>query len=152
MDREKIQKIVVRHRHEKAALLAILHDVQQQEKHLGMDSLKAIAEMMEIPFAHIHGLATFYSAFSTSRKGRTEIRVCDGIACRLRGAEEILEALKPELNIDEGETTPDQEYSLEKVHCLGLCAIGPNAAFNEKIYPGLNRESIVEILGAGKEK
>lgn len=152
MEREKIQEIVRKHRHEKAALLAILHEVQQQEKHLGKESLQHIADILEISFAHLYGLATFYSAFSSTEKGKTEIRVCDGISCRIHGADEIFEALKPELNVEEGQTTADREYSLERVHCLGLCSIGPNAALNEKVYSRLTREKIVGILAARKEK
>jgi NADH-quinone oxidoreductase subunit E len=152
MDRDKIQEIVTRHRHEKASLLAILHEVQQQDKQLAMDSLKYISEILAIPFAHLYGLATFYSAFSTSEKGRTEIRVCDGIACRMHGADEVFDALKPALGVDEGQTTPDREYSLERVHCQGLCSIGPNAALNEKVYSRLSREKIMKILSDREEK
>jgi NADH-quinone oxidoreductase subunit E len=146
MEKEEIQKIVNRHRHEKASILAILHEVQQKDKHLGMESLRTIALLLKVPFANVYGLATFYSAFSTRRKGDSVIRVCDGISCHLNGADEVIETLKAQLNVEMGETTWDEKASLEKVHCLGLCSIGPNISFNEQTYTKLDKEKVLEIL------
>ncbi len=149
MDREKIRKIVSKHRHEKAAIFAILHELQEEDKQLDMDSLKYTAQLLKVSFANVYGLATFYSAFSTSKKGETEIRVCDGISCHMKGSGEVTEALKSFLKLQIGETTWNEKYSLEEVHCLGLCSIGPNASFNTKVYPRLNKEHILNII---KEK
>ena len=146
MDRDKIRKIVVKHRNERSALLAILHDVQEEDKQLNIDSIRYISQLLELPFANVYGLATFYSAFSTSKKGETTIKVCDGIACHINGSNEVIGALKSKLNIDVGQTTWDEKSSLDKVHCLGLCTVGPNAAFNEKIYSKLDKEKILEIF------
>ncbi len=151
MEREKISKIVSKHRHEKAAILAIFHEVQAKEKQLEMESLRYIAELLKVPFATVYGVATFYSAFSTRKKGETEIRVCDGICCHIEGSDEILKALKSYLNIEIGETSWDEKYSMEKVQCLGLCSIGPNISLNTKTYCGLNKEKIVHILREGRE-
>ncbi|MFH1481628.1 MAG: NAD(P)H-dependent oxidoreductase subunit E [Pseudomonadota bacterium] len=146
MEKAKIEKIVGKHRHEKAALLAILHEVQHEEREVSMESLKSISELIDVSFAHVYGLATFYSAFSTTKKGETVIRVCDGIACHLNGSEGIIEALKSHLNIDMGESSWDGKYSLEKVHCLGLCTIGPNIECNGKAYSRLDGERVTHIL------
>ena len=146
MDKDKIQKIVNKHRNEKSALLAILHDVQEEDKQLNIDSIRYIAQLLELPFANVYGLATFYSAFSTSKKGETTIKACDGIACHINGADEVINVLKSKLNVEMGETTWDEKSSLEKVHCLGLCSVGPNVAFNEEIYSNLNKEKILEIF------
>jgi NADH:ubiquinone oxidoreductase subunit E len=146
MEKEKIQRIVSRHRHEKAAILAILHEVQAEDKHLGIESLRYIAQLLKVPFATIYGLATFYSAFSTTKKGEVEIRVCNGISCHLNGAEEVIEELKSRLNIEIGEATWDEKCTLEKVECLGLCSIGPNVSFNGRAYSHLNKEEILRIL------
>jgi len=151
MEREKISKIVSKHRHEKAAILAIFHEVQAKEKRLEMESLRCIAELLKVPFANVYGVATFYSAFSTSKKGETVIRVCDGICCHINGSDEVIKALKSYLNIEMGETSWDEKYSMEKVHCLGLCSIGPNISFNAKTYCRLNEEKIVDILQEGRE-
>lgn len=152
MEKEQIEAIVRKHRHEKAAILAILHDIQEHDKELSVESLRYVSKLLKEPFAHIYGLATFYSAFSTSRKGDVEIRVCDGISCYLKGSERIVEKIKDHLGIEEKETTWDGKYSLERIHCLGLCSIGPNVSFNEKVYSGVDEDAILDILTSEGEK
>jgi NADH:ubiquinone oxidoreductase subunit E len=146
MDKDKIRKIVNKHRNERSALLAILHDVQEEDKQINIDSIRYISQLLELPFANIYGLVTFYSAFSTRKKGKIAIKACDGIACHINGSDEIIDALKSKLKIEVGETTWDETSSLERVHCLGLCSVGPNVAFNEEIYSNLNKEKILEIF------
>jgi NADH:ubiquinone oxidoreductase subunit E len=146
MDKDKIKKIVRKHRHERAALLAILHEVQADDKQLDIEALKYISHLLKVPYANVYGLATFYSSFSTVKKGQTVIRACDGISCHLNGADEVIEALKSRLNLEMGATTWEETFSLEKVNCLGLCTIGPNVAFNTDTYPNLNKEKIEAIL------
>ena len=72
MEREKIKKIVSKHRHEKAAILAILHEIQEEDKQLDTESLSYIAQLLKMPFANVFGLATFYSAFSLWRKNLSD--------------------------------------------------------------------------------
>lgn len=146
MEKEKFEKIVNKHRNEKSAILAILHEVQAEDNQLSAESLRYIALLLGVPYANIYGLATFYSAFSTDKKGKTLVRACDGISCHINGAEEVIEALKSELNIEMGQTTWDESFGLEKVRCLGLCSISPNVSFNDKTYSNLNKEKIIKIL------
>lgn len=143
------KKIVSKHRHEKAAILAILHEIQAEDKQLETESLNYIAQLLKVPVANVYGLVTFYSAFSLGRKGDTKIRVCSGISCHINGADEVIEILKSKFNLEMGETTWDEKFSLEKVHCLGLCSIGPNVTFSIDTYSKLNKErmeTIIEIL------
>lgn len=149
MEKEKIKKIVSKHRHEKAAILAILHEIQAEDNQLETESLNYIAQLLKVPVANVYGLATFYTAFSLGKKGDIKIRVCSGISCHINGADEVLEALESKFNLEMGETSWDERFSLEQVHCLGLCSIGPNVAFNTDTYSKLNKErieTIVEIL------
>ena len=138
-----------KHRHEKAAILAILHEIQAEDNQLETESLNYIAQLLKVPVANVYGLATFYTAFSLERKGDTKIRVCSGISCHINGADEVIEALESKFNLEMGDTSWDEKFSLEQVHCLGLCSIGPNVAFNTDIYSKLNKErieTIIEIL------
>lgn len=146
MEKEKIEKIVNKHRNEKSAILAILHEVQAEDNQLNAESLKYIALLLGVPYANVFGLATFYSAFNTEKRGKTLVRACDGISCHINGAEEVIKVLKSKLNIELGETTWDESFGLEKVRCLGLCSISPNVSFNDKTYSNLNKEKILEIL------
>jgi NADH:ubiquinone oxidoreductase subunit E len=152
MEKGQVETIVRKHRHEKAALLAILHEIQEHDKELSVESLRYVSELLKEPFAHVYGLATFYSAFSTSRKGQIEIRACDGISCYLKGSERIITKLKERLGVEEKQTTWDGKYSLERVHCLGLCSIGPNVSFNEKIYSGTDEDKVLELLASDGEE
>ena len=146
MEKDRIRKIVRKHRHEKSALLAILHEVQAEDKQLDSESLKYISKLLKVPYANVYGLVTFYSAFSTAKKGKTVIKACDGIACHINGANEIIETLKSGFNLDMGETTWDEKFTLEKVQCLGLCSIGPNVSFNFDTYSKLDKERMEMIL------
>ncbi|MCG6974672.1 MAG: NAD(P)H-dependent oxidoreductase subunit E [Desulfobacterales bacterium] len=146
MEKERIEKIVNKHRNEKSAILAILHEVQAEDNQLNAESLKYIALLLGVPYANVFGLATFYSAFNTEKRGKTLVRACDGISCHINGAEEVIKVLKSKLNIELGETTWDESFGLEKVRCLGLCSISPNVSFNDKTYSNLNKEKILEIL------
>lgn len=146
MEKEKIRKIVRKHRHEKSALLAIFHEVQEEDKHLDIESLKYISKLLKVPFANVYGLATFYSAFSTTKKGQTVIKACNGISCHINGADEVIGVLKSKFNLEVGETTWDEKFSLEEVRCLGLCSIGPNVSFNIDTYSKLNKERMETIL------
>ena len=149
MEKEKIKRIVSKHRHEKAAILAILHEIQAEDNQLETESLNYIAQLLKVPVANVYGLATFYTAFSLGKKGDTKIRVCSGISCHINGSDEVIEVLESKFNLKMGETTWDEKFSLEQVHCLGLCSIGPNVAFNTNTYSKLTKErieTIVEIL------
>ena len=146
MVKEKIEKIVNKHRNEKSAILAILHEVQAEDNQLNAESLKYIALLLGVPYANVFGLATFYSAFNTEKRGKTLVRACDGISCHINGGEEVIEVIKSKLNIEFGETTWDESFGLEKVRCLGLCSVSPNVSFNDKTYSNLNKEKILEIL------
>ena len=146
MEKEKIEKIVNKHRNEKSAILAILHEVQAEDNQLSAESLRYIAQLLDVPYANVYGLATFYSAFSISKKGEMLVRVCDGISCHINGAEEVFETLKSKLNLEMGQTSWDEQFSLEKVRCLGLCSISPNVSFNDKTYSNLNKKKMLEIL------
>ena len=146
MEKEKIEMIVSQHSDERAAILVILHALQKEDKLIEMESLSYVAKLLKVPLANVYGLATFYSAFTTSKKGDTEIRVCDGITCHINGSNEVIAGLRDHLQINIGETSLDGRYSLEKVECLGLCSIGPNVAFDDKIYARLNKEEILDIL------
>jgi NADH-quinone oxidoreductase subunit E len=146
MEKEKIEKIVNKHRNEKSAILAILHEVQAEDNQLNAESLKYIALLLGVPYSNVFGLATFYSAFSTEKRGKTLVRACDGISCHINGAEEVIEVLKSKLNIELDQTTWDETFGLEKVRCLGLCSISPSVSFNDRTYSNLNKEKILEIL------
>lgn len=125
MESAQLKKILGRYQYQDSNLLAILQDIQAIENYLPRATLEELAKRLDLPLARIYNLATFYRAFSLTPRGRHLVTVCTGTACHVKGAASILDTLGRELEIKPGETTPDREYTLETVNCLGSCALAP---------------------------
>jgi NADH-quinone oxidoreductase subunit E len=108
-----------------SSLLAILEDVQGRYRYLPRDVLILVSERLDVPLSQVYSVATFYNAFSLKPQGRHKLQVCTGTACHVRGAMQVLDRLETQLDIHAGQTSADQEYTLETVNCLGACALGP---------------------------
>jgi len=128
------------------ALMAILEEVQDCHRYLPRDVLILISERLGIPLSQIYSVATFYNAFSLERRGRHEACVCVGTACHVRGAKRVLTRLEENLGIKSGETTSDWNYSLDTVHCLGACALGPIVVVDEEYSGQMNTNKVDELL------
>ncbi|MGA0301847.1 MAG: NADH-quinone oxidoreductase subunit NuoE [Paracoccaceae bacterium] len=115
-------------------LIAVLHKAQELYGYLPQDVMDQVAEKMQIPTAHIWGVATFYHYFNLKPVGKNIVSVCMGTACYVKGADKVLEALKRELGIQVGETTEDKLFTLQEARCLGACGIAPVIMINDKIY------------------
>lgn len=99
-----------------------------------------------IPLIDIVGVATFYRAFSLEPRGKNTVTVCLGTACHVRGGPKVLEEFERKLNVKEGHTTEDQEFTLETVNCFGCCAIGPVVTLNGDYYAQTNIRKVDSIL------
>jgi NADH-quinone oxidoreductase subunit E len=120
-----VQPILAGHRDGGSSLLAILEEVQGRYRYLPRDVLILVSERLDIPLSQVYSVATFYNAFSLEPEGRHKVQVCTGTACHVRGAMQVLDRLETQLGIQAGQTSADQEYTLETVNCLGACALGP---------------------------
>jgi NADH-quinone oxidoreductase subunit E len=121
----KVQSFIAKHNSEKRALIAILQDIQAEYNYLPQESLRIVAKCLGIPLVDVIGVATFYRAFSLKPRGKHLVTVCLGTACHVRGGPKILEEFQRKLSVKPGDTTPDGQFTLETVACLGCCAIGP---------------------------
>lgn len=117
--------ILAGHRNGASSLLAMLEEVQSRYRYLPRDALILISERLDIPLSQVYSVATFYNAFSLKPQGRHRFQVCTGTACHVRGAVQVLDRMEVQLGIQAGETSSDQEYTLETVNCVGACALGP---------------------------
>jgi len=129
-------------------LIAVLHRAQQIFGYLPQHVMDEIALAMDIPTAHIWGVATFYHYFNLTPPGKHVISVCMGTACYIKGAGQILDAIKEHLRIEIGDVTEDGLFSLQGARCLGACGQAPVVMIDEKIYGELNPEKIIKILQA----
>ncbi len=115
-------------------LIAILQDIQKNLGYLPKPALIETARALDLPFMQVYEVATFFKAFSLEPRGKRVISVCTGTACHVRQSPLILQALERRLGIKTGETTPDGEFTLLEVGCLGACALGPVVDVNGETF------------------
>ena len=127
-------------------LIAVLHKAQALYGYLPQDVMDQVADRMQIPTAHIWGVATFYHYFNLKPVGKNIVSVCMGTACYVKGADKVLEALIRELGIQVGETTEDKLFTLQEARCLGACGIAPVIMINDKIYGELDAKKTVDLI------
>jgi NADH:ubiquinone oxidoreductase subunit E len=97
--------------------------------------------------SQVQGVVSFYAQLYSSPRGRNVVRVCRGTACHVRGGKTILKLVRRQLGIEDGETTPDFEYTLETVACVGCCALAPNVLVNNRVHGHMNPKKVPVILG-----
>ena len=144
---KELDKITNKYEQKRAALLPLLHRVQEKEGLISPETEKNLAEYLEIPVVHVHEVVSFYHLFHQERTGKCHFSVCQTTACALRGGEDVIEHIQERLNIKPGETTPDGKFSLDIVECLGACEAAPVMQRNEEYMGCLNKKKIDEIIG-----
>ena len=130
----------------KGSLIAILSEIQRQCSYLPREALERVADTLAIPFSQVFGVSTFYKIFSMSPRGRHSVKVCLGTACHVKGAGLLLERLKRDLGVREGETTADGQFTLETVRCVGCCSIAPVVMVNETAHGRLRQEELPKVV------
>ena len=135
----------------KRALIQVLQDVQNHFHWLPPEALEHVADALGVPLVQVCGVATFYKSFSLAPRGRHICTVCLGTACHVRGGGAVLEQFERKLGIAAGQTTPDGKYTLERVNCLGACALAPLAVVDGRYYSQMN-EAKAEAVLAETEK
>jgi NADH-quinone oxidoreductase subunit E len=131
--------------------IPLLQEIQRRHSYLPQNLVEAVAAEADMPVSSLYGVATFYSQFRFKPQGKYLVRVCKGTACHVAGAEIIAAVIAQELGIDEGETTADMLFSLEKVACLGCCSLAPVVMIGDKIYAKLTRSKIKAIIKEYKD-
>lgn len=149
---EKLLSIIDKYRKLDGALIPILHEAQEYYGYLPLDVQEVISKEINVPLADIYGVVTFYSQFSTEPKGKYVFSLCMGTACYVKGADKILEKLKKNLNISEGETTEDGLFTLAATRCIGACGLAPVMTVNSDVHGRLAPEDIEGIINQYKEK
>ncbi len=151
MNPEVVSNILQKHRDVRDGLISILEDIQSQFGYLPSEALKIVADETGTSLVDIYGVATFYKSFSLKPRGKHLISVCLGTACHVRGAPSIAEEFEKLLNVRAGETTEDQEFTLETVNCLGACALGPIVVVDGHYFPNVKRTAVAEIIARTRE-
>ena len=150
LDLTPLQKIIDQYKTQPGAVVPVLQKAQEIYGWLPREVMEAIAQGLNVPLSRIYAVATFYSQFYLSRRGRHIVQQCDGTACHVRGAARIIDVVQKHLGIKAGETTPDYRITYEVVYCLGSCGLAPVAMVDDKIVGHLVPEKMVEMLDSLK--
>lgn len=149
----RIRDIFKRHPANRGSLIPVLQDVQDDFGYLSEEAVEELSQLMGISANEIYGVATFYTQFRFSPPGRHRIQSCLGTACHVRGGQNILNELEQRLGITAGQTTADGQFDLERVACLGCCALAPVVAVDGKVHAQVTAKKIPSVLSqySGKE-
>ncbi len=145
-----LNKLVGKYEQKKAALLPVLHYMQEKEGLITPQVEADVAKFLEIPVVHVHQVVCFYHLFHQEKKGKCHFSVCETTACALLGADGIIDHLKSRLGIEPGETTKDGKFSLSVVECLGACEIAPMMQLNKEYKGLLNKKMVDELIDLHK--
>ncbi len=146
VDVSKVGEIVERHSMKKEHMIAILLDCQEEYRYLPREVLEELAQRIDQPLTSVLRIATFFRAFSLRPVGRHQIHVCMGTACNIQGGPRLLEALERELKIKRSETTPDLEFSLDTVNCVGCCGLAPVVTVGQEVHGKLKQSGIPRMV------
>ena len=142
----KIDSIMKNHSWEESALISILHEIEKLFHYLPAWTLRHVSEKLNIPMIQVYGVASFYNAFHLTQHGDHIVRVCEGTACHVKGGHKVMEELERKMNLKAGETTKDLNFTLERVNCLGCCALGPIVMVDDKYYGQMSPAKLGPII------
>ncbi len=153
MDEKRLDEIIEKYPYPAGRTLGVLREIQIQERHIPMDTLKLVSEKLDLPLSELFALVTFYSFFSLKPVGEHLITVCMGTPCHVKGAEKILETLEEHLGlsgeVQDGkylQTTPDNKFTVEIARCFGACSMAPVLHVDGELYGYVTPERIPDIL------
>ncbi len=150
---QRLHDIVASYPKQPSSLIPILQSVQSEFRYLPEEMLSFIASSLGLSPAAVYGVSTFYAQFSTQPKGKHLIQVCDGTACHVRQSTAVLVELRKELGLSgEEKTTPDLMFTLEKVSCIGACALAPAMMIDGQIHGQLTPAKAKEVLDGIRRK
>lgn len=148
---DHLDRIFAESKEKPGSLIPLLQLTQKMYGYLPEKALKKISKHLNIPISEVAGVVGFYSFFSTKPKGKHVVRVCQGTACYVRGGHEVLHAVKNELKIEVGDTTPDRQFSLETGRCFGACGLAPVVMIDNDVVQRLKPSKVAEVLKVYKK-
>ena len=130
----KIAALCQRYPSKQPVVMAALHLAQKEHGHLDEEVLRMVARALDLPYPHVHGVATFYTMYRFAKGGTNTLRVCTNISCMLRGAYEVMEAFERKLGVKRGAVTPDGMFQIVEEECIAVCANAPAIVCGTKYF------------------
>ena len=146
IDVARVQEIVRAHEGRKEHMIAILLDCQEEYRYLPREVLEELAVQIDTPLTSVLRIATFFRAFSLRPVGRHQVHVCMGTACNIQGGPRLVDALERELKIKRGDTTPDMEFSLDTVNCVGCCGLAPVVTVGQEVHGKMKQSAVARLI------
>ena len=143
---QKLLEVIAQNKDLPGALLPVLHEAQEIYGYLPIEVQQMVADGLGISLSEVYGVATFYSRFSLTPKGKHKISVCLGTACYVKGADKVLAEVEKKLGIKSGECAPDGLFSIDSCRCVGACGLAPVMMIDEEVYGKLTPENVGAIL------
>jgi NADH:ubiquinone oxidoreductase subunit E len=151
MEEELLEDILASYRGGRSELIPILQEVQDNLGYLPEKAMLDIARFIGVPESHVYSVASFYAQFRLLPLGRRRVAVCRGTACHIRGAPKILSTIEKVIDLKEGETSEDLEFTLETVACFGCCALAPVTRINTDVHGEMTSEKAEGLFTATNE-
>ena len=146
VDLSVVDRIVARHGKGSGSLIPVLQKTQDELGYLPLQAIKRIATLLRVPASTVYGVVTFYAQFRLKPVGKYIIKVCHGTACHVAGATRCTEALEQELDVSDGESTSDMEFSLGAVACMGACSQAPVMRIDAETYGNLSADHTRKVI------
>ena len=151
VDLSKLPSIIADARQE-SDLIPLLQKVQDEYGYIPPGAVEPVAEAVKVSASRVQGVISFYSQFYTEPRGRNTVTVCRGTACHVRGGKGVLRVVQKNLDLKDGETSEDYEFTLETIACLGACALSPVMVVNDQVYGRMNPKRIENVLTLYQKK
>jgi NADH-quinone oxidoreductase subunit E len=146
MTEKSVTDIPDKTRERRKEVIPLLQKAQGAQGYLSPVAIQTISRTLKVSENEIYGVATFYTQFRFRPPGKYNIKVCLGTACHVGGGQNFMEVMNTDKNLNHGETSPDGKFSLERVACLGCCALAPVVVVNEEVHGRMNRVTFTKLL------
>jgi NADH-quinone oxidoreductase subunit E len=143
----RIEELKKRYPTSKALTLPVLWMIQERYGWISQESMKYVAELLDLPLRHVYGVVTFYTMFNSEQVGKHHLQVCTNVSCMLRGGEKLADHICRRLGVKLNETTADGKFTVTEVECLGSCGTAPMMQVNnDAYYENLTIDEVDELL------
>ena len=149
---EKVEPLLEQYEPQRINLIPILQDIQETYRYLPQEVLRKISQKLRVPLTEVYQVATFYRCFSLKPRGRHLVQVCLGTACHVRGGDLVLERAQTETGAGLTGTSPDMEFTVEPVRCLGCCGLAPVMRVDRDTFAHLEQAKVRGVLNRYKPR
>jgi NADH-quinone oxidoreductase E subunit len=146
----EVKKYIAKYPEKKAAIMPVLWMAQKKWGWLSLEVMTYVGSLLDLPLAHVEGVASFYTMYFKKPMGKYHVQVCTNVSCMLRKGDVIYKHVSEKLGLKHNERSEDGVFSLEEVECMGACGGAPMVAINEDFYENVDITSVDNLLDSLK--